>query len=307
MACLGRVHAGFRAGLRMNSLLSKLCLPLFGASLLGLVLASSVQAAPERIVSADGALTEIVHALGEGERLVGVDTTSQFPLEVTELPQIGYKRALAVEGVLSLAPDLLLMTDDTGPEKAVLQIRNSGLNIHSFSARPTLDAVRDKVLGVARLLDKPEQGEALWQQIDAEVAEAKAASQAIDAPVRVLFVLGLNDRSPLVGGLKSHADTMIRLAGGVNVIDSFDGYKPISPEAVAMTEADVVLMMDRKDHSTTAEQLFEQPGFSSLPAATKGRLVKQNGLLLLGFGPRIGQAVLELHEALYAQEVGNAR
>ncbi len=297
--------------MRMNRLWSYLLIPLLGASLLGLMLVAPAQAAPERIVSADGALTEIVYALGDGERLVGVDTTSMYPPEVRELPQIGYKRALSVEGVLSLNPDLLLMTEDAGPEKVVTQLDRSDMPIHTFSAAPTLDAVQEKVIGVARLLGKPEQGEALWQRISREVAAARAASDQVERPVRVLFVLGLNDRSPLVAGRNSHADTMIKLAGGTNVIDSFEGYKPISPEAVAMTGADVVLMMDQRNHAATAQTLFQQPGFSSLPAADTQRLVKQDGLLMLGFGPRIGQAVRQLHAALYpaeaAPEVTDAR
>ncbi len=286
----------------MNRLWSPLLMPLLGASLLGLMLVAPVQAAPERIVSADGSLTEIVHALGDGERLVGVDTTSTYPPAVRELPQIGYKRALSAEGVLSLNPDLLLMTEDAGPEKVVTQLKRSGLPLHTFAAAPTLDAVREKVLGVARLLEKPEQGEALWRQVAREVASARAASEPVEQPVRVLFVLSLNDRSPLVAGSNNHADTMIQLAGGLNVIDSFEGYKPISPEALAMTGADVVLMMDQRNHATTAETLFRQPGFSSLPAATAQRLVKQDGLLMLGFGPRIGRAVRQLHAALYPTE-----
>lgn len=256
-------------------------------------------AAPERIVSTDGALTEIVHALGAGERLIGVDSTSLYPPQVRELPQIGYKRALSVEGILSLNPDLLLLSEDAGPDRVILQLEHSGMPLHRFAAEPSLDAVRGKVLGIAELLDKPEQGQALWQRIAREVTEARAAASRIEQPLRVLFVLGLNDRSPLVAGRNTHADTMIQLAGGLNVIDSFDGYKAISPEAVAMTGADLVLMMDQRNQATNAESLFRQPGFASLPAAGEQRLVKQDGLLMLGFGPRIGQAVRELHAAFY--------
>lgn len=272
-----------------------------------LTLSAQALAAPERIVSADGALTEIVHALGEGERLVGVDTTSQYPQEVTELPRIGYKRALSVEGVLSLSPDLLLMTDDAGPDTAVRQLDHSGLETVTFAAAPTLEAVKGKVLGVAELLGKPEAGQALWESIHADVEAARVASDSLNEPLRVLFVLGLNDRSPLVGGLNTEADTMIRLAGGVNVIESFEGYKPISPEVIAMTRADVVLMMSRDEHATSAAELFQRPGFAALPAAEDERLIKQKGTLLLGFGPRIGEAIGWLNDALYAPESDDAR
>lgn len=293
----------------MTTLKGKLCRRLYVGVALGAMLALSAQAAavPERIVSADGALTEIVHALGEGERLVGVDTTSQYPPKVTELPQIGYKRALSVEGVLSLNPDVLLMTDDAGPDTAVRQLDQGGLDTLTFAAEPTLEAVKDKVIGVAELLDKPEAGQALWESIQAGVDAARVSSESLEEPVRVLFVLGLNDRSPLVAGANTEAETMIALAGGVNVIDSFEGYKPISPEAVAMTGADIVLMMEREEHADSAEELFAKPGFAALPAAEDERLIKQEGTFLLGFGPRIGEAVAWLNGALYPTESSDAR
>ena len=294
--------------MRMNLYFSRLLIPLLGALLLGFMLTVPAHAEPERIVSADGSLTEIVHALGAADHLAGVDTTSLYPEEMQELPQIGYKRALPVEGILSLDPDMVLLTDDAGPEKVILQLQRSGLELHTFSAEPTLEAVRSKVLGVARLLDRIQEGESLWQSIDQEVTAARALGEQIEDPVRVLFVLSLSDRSPLVAGRNTHADTMIRLAGGINVIDSFDGYKPISPEAVAMTEADVVLMMDQRNHATSAEHLFQQPGFAHLPAAEQQRLIKQDGLLMLGFGPRIGKAIRQLHAAFYpAQESDDVR
>ena len=64
--------------------------------------------APQRVVVAGGSITEIIYALGEQQRIAGVDSTSIFPLAATEKPQIGYVRKINVEGVLSLNPDLLL-------------------------------------------------------------------------------------------------------------------------------------------------------------------------------------------------------
>ena len=68
------------------------------------------------LVSIDGALTEIVYALGAEDRLVGVDSTSVYPEAVQSLPQVGYMRQLSAEGILSLQPDLVLATRDAGPE-----------------------------------------------------------------------------------------------------------------------------------------------------------------------------------------------
>lgn len=261
----------------------------------------SLAASPERIVTADGSLTEIIYALQAEEKLVGVDTTSNYPERATQLPQIGYKRAISVEGVLSLNPDLLLTTEESGPPKSINQLKQTGLKIKQFSAKPTVEAVRTKITGLAELLGKADKGEILWHDIQARIESAKAKTKQVKQPVRVLFVLGMNEKSPIVAGHNTHAESMIKLAGGINAIEGFQGYKPITPEAVAIANPDIILMMARKEHSIAADKLFSQPGFMLTKAAITQRLISMEGMYLLGFGPRIGDAIHELSNHFYPQ------
>lgn len=258
-------------------------------------------ASPERIVTADGSLTEIIYALQQESKLVGVDTTSNYPKQATELPQIGYKRAISVEGILSLAPDVLLTTEESGPPKSLNQLEQAGLKIHQFSAAPTLDAVQAKITGIADILGKTAAGEKLWQKVKLKTETAQLQVKHIQKPARVLFVLGMNEKSPIVAGKNTHADSMIKMAGGVNVITDLDGYKPITPESIAVANPDYILMMSRKEHSIDPDKLFSQPGFKLTNAAKGQRLISMEGMYLLGFGPRIGDAIAELSQKLYPQ------
>ncbi|MCV6612851.1 MAG: ABC transporter substrate-binding protein [Amphritea sp.] len=256
-------------------------------------------AAPDRIVTADGSLTEIVYALGDEARLAGVDTTSNFPVEAKQLPQIGYKRAISVEGVLSLTPDLLLTTEESGPPKSLNQLEQTGLTIQQFSAAPTIDAVQAKITGIAALLDKTEAGEKLWQQVKTKVDAARARTSDINDRVRVMFVLGMNEKSPIVAGNNTHAKSMIELSGGVNAVTGLEGYKPITPEAIAVANPDIILMMARREHSIAPNTLFSQPGFMLTEAAKEQRLISMDGMYMLGFGPRVGDAIEELSQRFY--------
>lgn len=258
-------------------------------------------ASPERIVTADGSLTEIIFTLGASEKLAGVDTTSNYPEEASKLPQIGYKRAISVEGVLSLTPDVLLVTEDSGPPKSLNQLEQAGLKLKTFSAAPNIESVKEKIIGVAEILGKPSEGKALWQKVKKKVDAAKAKSLNITNPVKVMFVLSMSEKSPIVAGHNTHAESIIKLAGGINAIEGLEGYKPISPEAVAVANPDVILMMARREHSTPADELFSKPGFQLTNAAKEQRLISMDGMYLLGFGPRIGDAIEELSQRLYPQ------
>jgi hypothetical protein len=97
---------------------------------------------PGRVVVAGGDLTEIAFALGAGDRIVGVDATSTHPPEADDLPDIGYFRRLSAEGVLSLAPDLLLAAPETGPEIGLEQIAAAGVEIRTASGRASASSAR---------------------------------------------------------------------------------------------------------------------------------------------------------------------
>ena len=104
----------------------------------------------------------------------------------------------------------------------------------------------------------------------------------------------------LASGTGTGANGIIEMAGGVNAVSSFEGYKPLSDEAASAAAPVVILMMDRSgDHSSDNEALFAMPAIATTPAAQTQSVVRMNGLYLLGFGPRTADAVLDLNAALY--------
>jgi len=266
-------------------------------------LVSGTATAESRIVSADGSITEIIYALNQQHRLVGVDTTSSYPPAAQQLPQIGYKRNLAAEGILSLGPQQLLASEDSGPDDIIDQIASAGVMVSRFSAEPTLAALEEKLKGVAKLLGEPEGGEKLWQQVQQDLARAKQVTDKVNQPLKVLFVLDGSARSPIVGGSNTHADTMIRLAGGVNVAAELRGYKPITAEALLAANPDLILAMEHGRKPIDPKTLVTQPGFAGTNAANNNRVVLMDGLYLIGFGPRTGEAVRTLVEQFYPQQL----
>ena len=263
-----------------------------------------VAAAPERLISADGSLTEIVYALGEEARLVGVDSTSRYPAPADKLPDVGYSRDLSAEGTLSLAPQAMLITEQAGPPQVLHQIQAAGVRMETFSAAPSLDAVRGKIEGVAALLNKAAEGQALWQQVTTQVETIRQHVSGIEKPLRVLFVFSAEGSSPVVGGRNTGADAMITLAGAINVAADIEGYKPMTAEAIVAARPEAILTMQRHaSHDLSADALFKKPGISLTPAAREQRLISMDGMYLLGFGPRIGAALNELAHAFYPARV----
>ncbi|WP_293574915.1 ABC transporter substrate-binding protein [Phaeobacter sp.] len=265
---------------------------------------ASTQAAPHAdVLSIGGSVTEIVAALDQQHRLKARDTTSVYPPEVVNLPNVGYMRALSPEGVLSVGPELILAEEGSGPPEAIDVIRAANLPFVEVPDSYTAQGIADKITIIGAALDVPDKARELSTQVlaDMEAAQQQSA-RAPDTKKRVLFILSTQGGKINASGVGTAADAIIQMAGGINVIDSFEGYKQISDEAVGAAAPDVILMMDRGgNHGGTNSDLFAMPALQLTPAAETEAVVRMNGLLLLGFGPRTAEAIVQLNTALYGE------
>lgn len=271
--------------------------------LLALLPAHAVQAAsPERIVSIGGAVTEIVYALEQESRLVARDTTSSFPVTAADLPNVGYARALSPEGVLSVDPDLILAIEGAGPPETLEVLKQANVGYVEVPEVFSADGVISKIIIVGETLRQEEAAARLIESVSADLEEAQrlASESAGDSPKRVLFVLSTAGGRITAAGQNTGADGIITMAGAVNAITEFSGYKQLSDEAIAAAAPDVILAMDRGgDHGLTTETLQTLPALKLTPAAQDGALIRMDGALLLQFGPRAASAVKDLSQALY--------
>lgn len=260
-------------------------------------------AEPARVLTLGGTVTEIAVALGAADRLVGRDATSTFPASVRALPDVGYLRALSAEGVLSLAPDLIIADADAGPPEVVAQVQAAGVAYVTTPATLSAGGVQARITAVAAALGRVAQGQALAAQVGAELAAAQAAADALPAPrKRVLFILSLQGGRIMAAGQDTAAEAMLRLAGAENALQGFAGYKPVTDEAVLASAPDAVLMMDRGgDHGAADADLWALPALAGSPAAQAGAVIRMDGLRLLGLGPRAAAAAADLRLALYGR------
>lgn len=256
----------------------------------------------ERIVSLSGDVTEIIFALGLGDRVVGVDSSATYPPEQTQaLPNIGYQRRLSAEGVLSLNPTLVLGDETAGPPEVLRQMRATGVPVVLVADPPTLASPAAKVRWVAAALGLPERGELLASEVEARIATAKAAALPQETPPRVLFLYLRGSDVQQVAGTGNPADAMIVAAGAINAAAEAGivEFKPLSPEVIIAIQPDVILVLEKGLASIGGvEGLLRIPGIAATPAGRAQRIVAFDDLYLLGLGPRTGHALADLIAAL---------
>ena len=272
-----------------------------------LVFVRSAKAAEaRRIVSIGGAVTETFYALGAQGELVGVDTTSLFPEVARSLPSVGYARQLSAEGVLSLRPTLVVANEDAGPPAVLRQLEAARVPLVVLDGGHRFEGTLTRTQRLAELCGRTDAGGELvarlkreWQMSTDRVAQL---SKGRPAP-RVLFVLSHTVTQMRVAGRATGADAMIGYAGGVNVLgSSFEGYKPLTPEAMIAAAPDIILSTDQGLAAAGGiDGLLKAPGLAQTPAGRARRVVALEALLLIGFGPRLPQAVSALAEAIHTK------
>lgn len=291
--------AGFRQG-RRNALRGLA----LSAGALALPSAFAAAGKPQpRLITISGAITEVAYALGAQDQIVATDTTSLFPAAAQKTPKVGYMRQLSAEGLLSMKPDAVIATTESGPPVVLDQLRSAGVKLELIEADHTWGEVQRKVQALGRAAARETQAQALQRQLDAQWAEVQqrvASGMAGKRKPRVLFVLS-HSASPQVSGDKTASNAVIGFAGATNCLSGFSGYRPMTAEAMASAAPDVILTTSQSvEAHGGVERFWQRPELALTPAYVRRSLIAMDALLLLGFGPRLPAAVDELHRQLMA-------
>ena len=271
-----------------------------------LATAQGEEAAKQKIVSLGGSVTEVIVELGALNQLVAIDQSSIYPKEkLAKLPQVGYYRQIGAEGVLSLAPTLVLTTSEAGPKEALDQIKAAGVPVHVLPEKKTLAGAREKIEEIAKILGRTTEAQPVLAKFDASLAEARGivAGTASGKKPKVLFVMNSNGAGAFtVAGSATGVDEMIREAGGENVASSLHSYQSMSVEAITATAPDVVLVASGGGPSAlTVETVSSSPALAGSPAVKNGRVSSADLTLMAGFGPRCAEELKTLALLLHGQ------
>ncbi|HMP97643.1 MAG TPA: ABC transporter substrate-binding protein [Kiritimatiellia bacterium] len=251
-----------------------------------------------RVVCLGGVVTEIVWALGAGSMVVAVDDSSIYPEDAAARPKVGYFRMISAEGVLSLRPDLIVAHEHAGPPEALSQLERAGVKLIRVTAANSIAGCLQRIREIGGAIGRPEVAEVLGKHVALNLA---AWSDTPPGPApRVLFVFAHGAGALNVAGTDTAADEIIRLAGGRNTMTGFRGYRPLTAEAIVEADPEVVLLTTGSLGGLGGiEAVWQVPGMKATSAFTHRRVAAMDDLLLLGFGPRLPDALRELSGLLF--------
>ncbi len=251
--------------------------------------------AQERTISAGGSITEIMYALGLGQEIIAVDSSSYFPYEVAEKPKVGYFRQLSAEGVLSTNPTRLVASNGAGPDDALLQISNAGVEVKVFKQEVyNIDVWKSYLREVGEYFQVSEQAEQIIVRVEEKlnqlVSDEKQSRTAI-------FLMDVGDRGPVAAGQNTVPNMLFELSHISNIVSEYEGYKPYSAEKLIQAKPDLIVMPSHVVKKMGGVEAICKNMTIAMTTAENGcDILVMDALLALGFGTRIDEAVKVLSD-----------
>jgi iron complex transport system substrate-binding protein len=254
--------------------------------------AVTLEKSPQRIISIIPSETEMLFALGVGDKIVAVDNYSDFPDAAKSKPKIG-DISLNVEALLAQKPDIVFANSSVN-KKQMEQLR--ALNVKVFGSDPkTIDEVIDRVELYGKLLNKADEAKKVTDTMKAERQKVLDAVKGV--PTKKVYI----EFSPgytIGSGVYMH--DLIMMAGGVNIMADQKEYVKVDPEAIIKANPDVILYAQG---AVTPEELKRRPGWDKIAAIKNGKLYAIDDNLLSRVSPRITKALIEVGKAIQPDKV----
>lgn len=256
---------------------------------------SLVQTQP-RIITLSGTLTEMVYALGRGKQIVGVDVTSTYPDEVAKLPNLGHYTQLNVESMLALNPTVVLAKSNELKPEILQQLTQMNIQVIEFKQDYSIE-------GTARLMNEIANELQVAFNVDsARNAMHKVVDRLLGPPEKkkVLFIYARGAGNVMIAGANTQMHKLIELAGAQNAVTEFEGFKPLTPEALVAANPDYVLTFHSGFESLEGiKGLLAIPGMQQTTAGRLKQFLQMDSQLLASFGPRVTQAAEQLNSLIY--------
>jgi iron complex transport system substrate-binding protein len=254
---------------------------------------------PQRMVSLAPSNTEIVFALGAGDRLVGVSAFSDYPPQAARLPRVSDLMLANLERIAALSPDLVLAGNKIDAE-TLSQLAN--MHVPAAVTEGTdFQSTYASILDVGAMAGETPAAEALVKRMKADVAAVAERAKGAPKPL-CYYIVSFGAGGDWTAGPGSFIDEMISLAGGRNAAASLGRpWGMFQIEKLVALDPPVIIA---GKSSGPLDRLAAEPGYASLTAVKRGRVAVVDDDLATRPGPRLAEGLLEIARAVHPEIFG---
>lgn len=256
-------------------------------------------AAPQKLVSLTPANTEILFALGLGDKVVGVDASSDYPPEAASCAIVGDYSGPNLEAIVAAEPDVVFASTKLQQE-AIEEMEKLGLTV--ICNEP--NSYNDIAVGVQLIADATgADASAVLAAMDESKTAALAALEPRETPLKVYVAISFGEAGDFSVGPGTFIDDMLTMSGAINVASQFDFAWPMySIEQLVLDDPDVILVSDYTGDGSLLEQFKAAQGYKDLRCVQEGHVYALDANTSSRPAPRINEALAQIVAVLNAVE-----
>ncbi len=247
---------------------------------------------PETVISLAPNVTEIIFALGAGDKLIARTDWCNYPEEVVNYASVGNIDQPDVEKIIEMSPDIVLLSEITMKEIA-LQIKDAGIPFFVIDNESSFEGAFTSIKMVGSVLKLDAKADEIVSSMKSTIESVKSTVAAADKK-SVYYVMGYGEYGDFTAGKGTFISEMIAAAGGINVADDTEGWT-YSIEKIIEHNPDVLLLSTW----APAEGLKETNGYKDLTAVKENRMYTLDDDTLQRLGPRLSEAFADMAKAIH--------
>ncbi|MEM7161566.1 MAG: ABC transporter substrate-binding protein [Bacteroidota bacterium] len=254
-----------------------------------------------KIVSLKGAYSELLCEFDLCDKILATDVTSLFPEQVKALPKVGHIRNVSVEGMLAFEPNCIVADPNDMKPETLEQLKAMDIDLVLVEQDYSIEGSKKLIQDMANAFEADDSNvQSLISNIDEELSKV----QIIENAPKVLFIYARGAGTLMVAGENTQLENIIELAGGQNAASGFEEFKPLTAESLIAFNPDVILMFESGMNSMEGwDGILALPGVAETTAGKDKNFIAMDGAFLSNFGPRIGQAIVQLNQALIDNQI----
>ena len=254
---------------------------------------------PQTIITLAPSTTEIVYALGAGDRLIGRTKYCNYPEEALDVASIGSLKEPDIELIIALNPDLILASTHFS-EEVLLKLEEVGLNVVVLIEQESFDGVNTVIEKTGKILNQQENAALITENMKAELNEVLDTLEGVEAK-SVYYVVGYGEYGDYTATGDTFLHEVLEMAGGKNIAADGTDWS-YNLESIIEKDPEFVICSTQWD---TKAGIEAAEGYNQLSAVKNGNLVELDPDIITRLGPRLAEGTRAIAETLHPESFNN--
>jgi len=255
----------------------------------------TIESEPQRIISMSATATEMLFAIGAGDRVIAADNFSNFPEETASLEKLDAYEP-NVEAISALDPDLVIISYDPG--NLVEQLTTLSIPVFTAGAVADLAGAYEQIEQIGALTGQLAEAVQVSSTMQSEIDAIAAGITKVDPPLTYFYEL---DPTPYTVTSNTFIGGVMASLGLLNIADGAEegnDYPQLSAEIIVERDPDIIFLADTKCCAQSAETVAARDGWGELKAVSTGSIVALDDDIASRWGPRLVNLVRTIADAI---------